>query len=659
MPPAAYYLGPIDRFRATSPTAILGHIQQHTEFDTELAQRDAWLVQIATLQQSLDGLSGFVLMEFIVPRIGSRIDAVVIVGPIVFVLEFKVGATDYTRDHRNQVWDYALDLKYFHRASHDASIVPILIATQAAHSEAGLGEPFIDNVFPPALSNAAGLRQLLDDGIRRVTGVSIDPIAWAQAPYKPTPTIIEAARALYAQHSVDEISRSDAGARNLALTSRRIEALIDEARAVKVKIIAFVTGVPGAGKTLVGLNIATKKYDKALDTHAVFLSGNDPLVMVLREALIRDAFRHLAAKSKRQERTDIRHEVKAFIQNVHHFRDAGVRDPDGPPADRVVIFDEAQRAWNREMTSEFMRRKKGVREFKQSEPEFLISYMDRHPDWTVVVCLVGGGQEINRGEAGISAWLGAVREQFADWRVYVSPELTDSEYAAGHAWQRLSGRGNVHEDTALHLAVSLRSFRAENVSAFVKAVLDCEVEDAQELLRRFVDRYPIAVTRNLLRAKRWVREHARGTERYGLVASSGAQRLKPHAIDVRVNVNPVHWFLNGIDDTRSSYYLEDAATEFQVQGLELDWVCVTWDADLRFRSSGWQYHSFLGKRWTNVNKPDRRQYLLNAYRVLLTRARQGMVICVPEGDTSDPTRDPHFYDPTFDYLVDIGIPVLQ
>ena len=435
--------------------------------------------------------------------------------------------------------------------------------------------------------------------------------------------------------------------------------MIDEARAAKVKIIAFVTGVPGAGKTLVGLNIATKKYDKALDTHAVFLSGNDPLVMVLREALIRDAFRQLPGQSKRQERTDIRHEVKAFIQNVHHFRDAGVRDPDGPPADRVVIFDEAQRAWNREMTSEFMRRKKGVPDFKQSEPEFLISYMDRHPDWTVVVCLVGGGQEINRGEAGISAWLDAVREQFADWRVYLSHELMASEYAAGHALQRLSGRGNVHEDTALHLAVSMRSFRAENVSAFVKAVLDCEVEGARELLRRFVDRYPIAVTRNLLRAKRWVREHARGSERYGLVASSGAQRLKPHAIDVRVNVNPVHWFLNGIDDTRSSYYLEDAATEFQVQGLELDWVCVTWDADLRFRSSGWHYHAFLGKRWTNVNKPDRRQYLLNAYRVLLTRARQGMVICVPEGDASDPTRHQNFYDPTFDYLVDIGIPVLQ
>jgi hypothetical protein len=659
MPPAAYYLGPIDRFRATSPTAILGHIQQHTEFDTELAQRDAWLVQIATLQQSLDGLSGFVLMEFIVPRIGSRIDAVVIVGPIVFVLEFKVGATDYTRDHRNQVWDYALDLKYFHRASHDASIVPILVATEAAYSDTRLGEPFIDSVFPPALSNAEGLRQLMDDGIRRITGVSIDPISWAQAPYKPTPTIIEAARTLYAQHSVDEISRSDAGARNLALTSSRIEALIDEARAAKVKIIALVTGVPGAGKTLVGLNIATKKHDQALETHAVFLSGNDPLVLVLREALIRDAFRQLADKSKRQERMDIRHEVKAFIQNVHHFRDAGVRDPDGPPADRVVIFDEAQRAWNREMTSEFMRRKKGVPEFNQSEPEFLISYMDRHPDWAVVVCLVGGGQEINRGEAGISAWLDAVREHFADWRVYVSPELTDSEYAAGQALQRLSGRGNVHEDIALHLAVSMRSFRAENVSGFVKAILDCEVEDARELLRRFVDRYPIAITRNLQRAKRWVREHARGSERYGLVASSGAQRLKPHAIDVRVNINPVHWFLNEMDDTRSSYYLEDAATEFQVQGLELDWVCVTWDADLRFGSPGWRYHSFLGKRWTNVNKHDRRQYLLNAYRVLLTRARQGMVICVPEGETADPTRNPDFYDPTFDYLVAIGIPVLQ
>jgi hypothetical protein len=354
----------------------------------------------------------------------------------------------------------------------------------------------------------------------------------------------------------------------------------------------------------------------------------------------------------------VKQKVKAFIQNVHHFRDAGLRES-AAPSDRVVIFDEAQRAWNQEMTADFMRRKKKQVGFNQSEPEFLISYLDRHQDWAVVICLVGGGQEINRGEAGISAWLDAIRASFPNWHVCVSPDLTDSEYAAGHALEKLAGRANVVTDNSLHLAVSMRSFRAENVSAFVKAVLDRESVKASKLLAEISPRYPIALTRSLDTAKQWVRDHARGSQRFGLVASSGAQRLKPHAIDVRVEINPVHWFLNDADDTRSSYYLEDAATEFQVQGLELDWACVTWDADLRFADSEWNYHSFVGTKWNLVKKLDRRQYLRNAYRVLLTRARQGMVIFVPNGNRFDRTRSPAYYDPTFGYLAAIGIPVLR
>ncbi len=441
------------------------------------------------------------------------------------------------------------------------------------------------------------------------------------------------------------------------MTSRRIDELIDEARTTSGKTIVFVTGVPGAGKTLVGLNVATKKYDNSQDTHAVFLSGNGPLVAVLREALTRDAMKRLSKKPKRQDRSAVKQEVKAFIQNVHHFRDAGLQD-DGPPSDRVVIFDEAQRAWDCAMTADFMARKKGRPGFRQSEPAFLISYLDRHRDWAVIICLVGGGQEINRGEAGISEWLDALQLSFAAWRVYVSPDLTDSEYAAGHVLEKLAGRANVKTDKSLHLAVSMRSFRAEKVSAFVKAALDCESGRAGEILKQISERYPVALTRDLNQAKQWIREHARGTERFGLVASSGAQRLKPHAIDVRMEINPVHWFLNDADDTRSSYYLEDAATEFQVQGLELDWVCTVWDADLRFAGSRWKYHSFRGMKWNDVKKPTRQQYLLNAYRVLLTRARQGMVICVPRGEKSDPTRNSAYYDSTFEYLALIGIPVI-
>jgi hypothetical protein len=305
-----------------------------------------------------------------------------------------------------------------------------------------------------------------------------------------------------------------------------------------------------------------------------------------------------------------------------------------------------------------MLRKKKRPGFTQSEPEFLISCMDRHADWAVIICLVGGGQEINTGEAGIEAWLDAVNKSFPHWHMYISDRLLDSEYAAGNAMAKVQRRNGAYFDESLHLAVSMRSFRAESVSEFVKSLLDLEIAAAREAYARLAGRFPIVVTRDLEIAKQWVRTHARGSERYGLVASSKAQRLKPHAIDIRVSINPVHWFLNDKDDTRSSYYLEDAATEFQVQGLELDWTCVTWDGDLRHSNVGWSYHDFRGDRWINIANSENRNYLRNAYRVLLTRARQGMVVFVPPGAVNDPTRSPEFYDRTFNYLTALGIPVL-
>jgi hypothetical protein len=324
----------------------------------------------------------------------------------------------------------------------------------------------------------------------------------------------------------------------------------------------------------------------------------------------------------------------------------------------VVIFDEAQRAWTLKQTADFMRQKKKRPGFSQSEPEFLISGMDRHEDWAVIVCLVGGGQEINTGEAGIEAWIDAVNSRFSHWDMYISSRLTDSEYAAGQVLEKVRERPSTYFEPCLHLAVSMRSFRAENVSYFVKALLDCERQAARQALAQFLPSYPIAVTRDLPLAKEWIRSHARGSERYGLVASSKAQRLKPDAVDIRVAVNPVHWFLNGPEDTRSSYYLEDAATEYRVQGLELDWACVAWDGDLRFNGSGWNYHQFWGDRWRRIANTENRRYLCNAYRVLLTRARQGMVIYVPPGNPTDPTRSPAFYDATYEYLREIGIPAL-
>ncbi|MEP6820671.1 MAG: DNA/RNA helicase domain-containing protein [bacterium] len=301
-----------------------------------------------------------------------------------------------------------------------------------------------------------------------------------------------------------------------------------------------------------------------------------------------------------------------------------------------------------------VRRKNKVLDFNQSEPEFLISCLNRHLDWAVIVCLVGGGQEINTGEAGISEWIQSLNRSFPDWHIYISPRLTDSEYGAGKVLNELSARPNVTTNENLHLAVSMRSFRAENVSRLVKDLLDLEAQNARETLADLNAKYPIVITRDLAKAKQWLKSQARGSERYGIVVSSQAERLKPHAIDVKTKVNPVHWFLHGKEDVRSSYYLEDVATEFYIQGLELDWTCVTWDADFRHTAKGWQHWSFTGARWNHIRKAERQTYLKNAYRVLMTRARQGMVIVVPPGDSDDPTRKPEFYDPTFDYLREIG-----
>lgn len=657
----AWYAGRIDHFLMQAPEHVLGRLTARSAFEVTPRQRDAWLLEIDAVRESLSGIPGWVFFEFDVPRLGSRIDAVVVTDAAVVPIEFKVGEPHYHRADFDQAWDYALDLKNFHAGSHDASVFPILVATDAPSSDSEWEAPHRDGVRPPRRCNVAGLAGAIAMARTMASGPPLDGAVWGRSRYQPTPTIIEAAQALYARHTVEAISRNDAGARNLTVTSCTVEQVIADAAREGFKAIVFVTGVPGAGKTLVGLNLAThhRRADDA--THAVFLSGNGPLVAVLREALTRDEYQRCRAAGTRPRKGAIAQQVKPFIQNVHHWRNEGVRTltTNEPPHDRVVIFDEAQRAWDLQKTANFMRMRKGRPGFDRSEPQFLLEYMDRHASWAVVVCLVGGGQEINTGEAGISTWLDAVREHFPTWRAYISPELSDHEYAAGQALAQLAGVARIEQRPELHLAVSMRSFRSERLSSFVKAVLDVDHERASQLLAQVLPRYPIGLTRDLDLAKRWVRAQARGSERYGLVASSGAERLKPHAVDVRVKVDPVKWFLDGRDDTRSSWYLEDAATEYQIQGLELDWVCVTWDADLRFTAQGWQHRAFNARGWQSVRKPVRQRYLVNAYRVLLTRARQGMAIFVPPGDPGDPTRRPEFYDGTYAYLREIGVPTIE
>lgn len=651
----AYCSASFSSFLACEDESVLGALVAASDFPVEMPQRDAWLEEIRLLRNVLPAFgAGELFLEFVVPRLGKRIDVVLLLRGMVFVLEFKTGATDFLRADVEQVWDYALDLKNFHETSQHRTIWPVLVIT-GAHGRLVCGASrSADQVVDPSRISA----DRLGDYLFQVLGLSaeehFDDAGWQQGRYRPTPTIIEAATSLYRRHSVREIARHGAEAKNLGITSEKVASIIRRARNASCKSICFVTGVPGAGKTLVGLDVATRFQDAASELHSVYLSGNGPLVAILTEALARDRIEQERRHGRHLRKGVARQAVKAFIQAVHHFRDEGVKDP-SPPPEHVTIFDEAQRAWNLAKTADFMQRKKGQRDFRQSEPDFLISCLDRHRDWAVIVCLVGGGQEINTGEAGIAEWLEVIRTAYPHWQVHLSSQLTDSEYGAASAITALSGRPGVHFDEDLHLSVSMRSFRAEHVSAFVKRVLDLEVEAAAALYKSLAASFPLVMTRSVETARRWLRDRARGSERYGIVVSSQALRLKPHAIDVRAPVDPVNWFLSPKDDVRSSYYLEDVATEFQVQGLELDWVGVVWDADLRHLGAGWKHHSFVGDRWQHIHKADRRLYLKNAYRVLLTRARQGMVIVVPQGTPEDPTREPAFYDGTYHYLRNIGI----
>ena len=607
---------------------------------------------------------GSIYFEYSIPRLGRRIDVVAVINHVIFVIEFKVGAKTYDAHARDQVCDYALDLKNFHETSHTPVVAPVLVATNATNGVCMIAQSGgDDNLLMPICTNADGIGEVVSQVLSFTEGAVIAPEQWERGRYRPTPTIIEAAVALYGGHSVTEISRNDAGAVNLRDTSETVANIIRNAKKHSQKAICFVTGVPGAGKTLVGLDIAARHNDSESDLYSVFLSGNAPLVNVLREALVRDKIRrHKEIKSNgttknpRLTKTKARSEVKLFIQNVHHFRDACLIDDD-PPHEHVALFDEAQRAWNREQTTAFMHRKKGIADFDESESEFLVSCLDRHDDWAVIVCLVGGGQEIKRGEAGIGGWIEAIVEKFPHWDAYISSHLSDEEYAAGRALSDSRLHQKTEFKDELHLSTSMRSFRAERVSMLVKQLLDLEIDGARETLQ-YIGKYPIALTRNVQTAKAWLRDNARGSERYGMVVSSQAERLRPHAIDVRPRIDPVHWFLDNKEDVRSSYYLEDVVTEFEIQGLEVDWACVTWDADFRHAPKGWEHWSFKGSRWNHIHNPANQIYQKNAYRVLLTRARQGMVIVVPEGDENDPTRVSEYYDPTFDYLKNIGFDVL-
>jgi schlafen family protein len=657
-PTSAFYSSPIADVVDQASETILGHLAKRNPFALDALQRNAWLSQIDLVRTQLGAFEGWIAFEFAIPRMGKRADVVLVTAGIVFVIEFKVGSHQFDAAAFDQVMDYALDLKNFHAGSHDRRIVPIVVATMAGEApfELTWGS---GGVAAPIGSNGDNLGKFVAQVIKQTPAqAGLAGEQWSRTGYKPTPTIIEAAQALYQGHRVENITRSDAGAKNLSETAACLAEIIEDAKAYQRKSICFVTGVPGAGKTLAGLNLVTLRTKAHEEEHAVFLSGNGPLVEVLREALARDEYGRQKERGQKSKKADAARKVNSFVQNIMHFRDNNLTTTE-PPIERVAVFDEAQRAWDMNHLAKFMGQKRGQPDFQMSEPEFLISVMDRHKGWCVIICLVGGGQEINAGEAGLTEWFSALKRSFRGWKVYTSEQLAHRDYHWGQDLTASLEGLNSQALPALHLAVSVRSFRVEKLSEFVGAVVAGEAKEARAIYQSIKATYPIVVTRELGQARGWLRSRARGSERVGLVASSGASRLKPEGINVHEKIDATTWFLNGRDDVRSSYYMEDPATEFDIQGLELDWAGVCWDADFRAVDGKWQCFRFSGTRWQNVNDEGRRIYLANAYRVLLTRARQGMIIYVPRGDSVDATRPPSFYDGTAAFLAECGVPLRE
>ena len=691
-------------FIEADPYHVLGCIIDAYHGNVQTSSEEAWVGEINLLQNVLLAWKeeeAEIIFEYDIPRLGKRIDVVLLLRGLIFCLEFKVGQKDVLQSDVEQVMDYALDLKNFHRYSHDRIIIPILIPTKHASSSGSfMPSVYNDSIFNPLITGEGGLKKIIQEVLyytdANIPGTIKD---WIISPYTPTPTIIEAARSLYENHSVEDITRHEADKVSTDSTISYILEVINHSKRKGEKSICFVTGVPGAGKTLVGLDVAVKQsyQDDGTfneDDGAVYLSGNGPLVAVLTEALARDNYKKAREKSKDKKLSDSRREVSKFIQIIHRYRDnmlAKIKnpvvngeleiDPDKAvklkqsgygEVEHVAIFDEAQRAWTHKRIADYLKRggtygnKLKVPNFPMSEAAFLIWSLDQREDWATIICLIGGGQEINTGEAGISEWIIALNEHFPHWNVYISNKLTEPEYAEGKVNELLEYNQNVVFSDKLHLGVSLRSFRAERLSAFVHSLLSFN-SDAVDLYKDVVSHgYPIMLTRDMNKARQWLRQQARGSQQTGILISKVSARFKPLAVHVlpQDEDNAVHWFLEDKTDVRSSNYLEEAATEIQVQGLEVDYACVLWDADMRYKDDKWTFWKFNGKtQWIPEKNIETQKYMLNAYRVLLTRARQGMVICIPEGNghttlegfPEDSTRLPSFYDCTYLYFKSLGM----
>ncbi|MDB5372525.1 MAG: hypothetical protein JWP04_1167 [Belnapia sp.] len=636
---------------ASSADRVAGALaacQMARRLSGEPTQLSAWRQQVAILAAAVAECAGqdwTIAFEFDLLRLEKRIDAVVLTDRAILVLEFKVGATAASRADRAQAWDYAQDLYDFHAASRIHPILPVVVATRLA-APAALQPPLpIPGISLTAEASAASLPGLIAalQASLPLPQQPIDGEAWLAAPYRPVPSIIEAAATLFARNSVAEIAEARADAPNLTRTTEAIQQALDAARAAGEHVVVFVTGIPGAGKTLCGLNIV---FGEARRAGTAFLTGNAPLVAVLREALAcnragidlalgpsNDPERRQRAGRLRQAR----HESAAALQNVHRFL-ADNAHQSAPPAERVIVFDEAQRAWDADQAQRDTQRR--VSTLTMSEPAHALAIMGRHPGFAAIVALIGGGQEINTGEAGLREW-GRVIQATPGWHAVAAPgALTAADPSQRLAdtpqpWLRIAAD--------LHLAVSMRSIRDDAAALWVDAMLRGAVAEAAGIAQASTA-LPFLVTRSLDAARQALRRLTPGLRRCGFVRSSGARRLRAEGFDAQLigTEEPVAWFLERWPDIRASDALETAATEYACQGLELDTVGLAWGGDFRHGPGGWQSWRFAGTAWQRVRGATEQEFIRNTYRVLLTRARYETIIWVPTGSPAD---DP-FHDTT-------------
>lgn len=677
----AYYQSTIEDFLKINPDQIIGKLNlAGTAFSNQWTiTTTSWDSSIQILKNACQELilendstkSWHILLEYEIPRLSSRIDAVIIANDLIFVIEFKYDRGKYEAADIRQVEDYANDLFDFHLESKNRILIPVLLAPLAKSISNYNNLNSVSFIKPCLKVNSTNLSQIVYEAYlnyHESSNTDINPFKWESSEYQPTPSIIQAAKALFAGQKVETITKSGAEENDLKRTTEYLITVINKARIDNKKIVCFVSGVPGAGKTLVGLNVVHAKEEfGGEDTNTAYFSGNVPLINVLRDALGRDHFEREYALFKsgrllhRPTKKNSTDKVKAKIQNLHLLIKDGIRKST-PPIERIVVFDEAQRCWNaiqfRNKAKQNQNREKNPFVIEEkSEAELLFEFMNRHVGWAVIIALVGGGQEINTGEGGIAEWGKAIKNKYKNWEIHISEELLsgDTSTANQTLFDSIPENLIIYKNKNLHLRISQRSFKANNLNAWVTALINNEPEKAFELSKLIYEKYPLTITRNIDTAREWLRNKKSGNKRIGLVASSGGLRLKPYGIHVREVIDEAMWFLNDETDIRSSHYLEMVATEYKVQGLELDWVGICWDADLRRGNENWVFKNFSGTRWNKTNNVTEQQFLLNTYRVLLTRAREGIIIFVPEGDSEDETRLPAFYDPIYEYLLSCGL----